>query len=339
MLKSVVSVALFASLGSGQQLTVAESNAWKAIQGRIGYPVTGGGVVALVNKEGFFVAHRSAFSAPAGFAFVRMGTGETVQVKYVAGDDVTQLVLLQAEGWKPNPDLFANGAYASRQDRTPSNGSALIAVLPSGPIRATLAEGDKVGVLPSKRGVTLNEIRFEKPGTNFGGGLVFDLSGRLMGVLGATLEVPPASGGNQKMSVSSNSQSRSTSGSFGAAGLFGPGQMTVAYSISSDVLARVIDGFLSPSRKANLPVVGLFCSDAKGGGAEVTTLTPGSSSEKAGLKVGDVITQMGDSPIMNVADFMRFILRQDVGATIPIILKRNGELMKFDLVVGAGETI
>lgn len=343
MLKSVVSTVLLSVLGStGQQLTTAEANAWKAIEPRIGYAVTGGGVVALINDQGFFVAHRSAISGGAPFAFVRMGNNQMVQVKYVTGDETTQLVLLQAEGWKPDPSLFKNvSAYTSRLEKGLANGSSLIAVLPSGPIRAVLSENDKVGILPSKRGVTLNEIRFERPGTNFGGGLIFTMDGRLMGVLGATLDVPASPSAN-KSGFTTNSQSRTgaNSGSGGgAAMMFGPGQMTVAYSISSDVLARVIDGFLSPNRKATLPVVGLFCSDFKGGGAEITSVTTGSSADVAGLKVGDVITRMGDSPIMNVADFMRCVLRQEVGATIAVMFKRGGEILTVDMKVGAGEML
>src|SRR5690349_23578698 len=45
--------------------------------------------------------------------------------------------------------------------------------------------------------------------------------------------------------------------------VFGPGQMTVAYSISSDILARVIDGFLSPTRKASLPESEIKSRDRK----------------------------------------------------------------------------
>lgn len=341
-LKLVVSWALvsLASFGASQSLTPSEDSAWKAIEPRIGRMVTGGGVVALINSQGYFIAHRSAVSSGAGFSFVRMGSGDLVQVNTIAADDVTQLVLLKSDGWRPNPNLFNTSAYAMRQDKAPTQGSALIAVLPAGPIRAVLSEGDKMGVLPSKRGVTLNEIRFEKPSGNFGGGLVFDLSGRLMGVLGATLDVEKSNNtktlGGNTAEVAVTSRATSVAGAGGA--LFGPGQMTVAYSISSDLLARVIEGFLSPSRKPNLPVVGLFCSDSKSGpGAEIMNVTPGSSAEKAGLKVGDVIVRMGDSPINIASEFMRFILRQEIGATISMDVRRGGETKTFEVQVNAGE--
>jgi hypothetical protein len=341
MLKSVVSSLVLSMLGSGQQLTPSEAAAWRVIEPRIGY-MTGqqtSGVAVLINDQGYFVAHKSAFNSPGGFAFVRMGTSELVQVSYVTGDEVTQLILLKSEGWKPNPALFAAGTYVGRQERAPQKGSPLIAVLPSGPIRAVLNEADKMGVLPSKRGVTLSEIRVEKPSGNFGGGLVFGMDGRLLGVLGATLDVqrsqPAGAGGGADMKSTTRGTSTAVGGS--PPMVFGPGQMTVAYSITSDLLARVIEGFLSPSRKPNLPVVGMFCSDFKGGGAEVTGLTTGGNAEQAGLKIGDIIVKMGDVPINVASDFMRFVLRQEVGATVSVAVRRGNEVLTFDLKVGAGE--
>lgn len=343
MLKSVVSTLLLSVLGSGQQLTTAEGTAWKAIEPRIGQFMSGtqgSGVAYLIDSQGYFVAHRSAYSAPTGFSFLKMGSGELVQVSFVASDDVTQLVLLKSEGWKPNPALFAVRPYYARTEAAPREGSPLIAVLPNGPIRAVLNQSDKMGVLPSKRGVTLNEIRFERPSGNFGGGLVFSIDGRLMGVLGATLEVERTN----KPPASNRGVAESMKAATGAAGVggspptpFGPGQMTVAYSISSDILARVLDGFLSPSRKPNLPVVGMFCSDANGGGAEITGLTKGANADSAGLQIGDVILKMGGETINLAADFMRFVLKQEIGSTISVEVRRAGEIKTFDLKVGAGE--
>lgn len=352
MLKSAVSTLLLSSLGlaalgHSQQLTSPEVSAWKAIQPRVGYIKSGGlqvGVAVLVNSQGYFLTHRSSYNGNGGFVFLDVN-GHGVQANFIASDDVTQLVLLKSEGWKPDPAIFTSQIYASKADAAPMNGSSLIAVLPTGPIRAVLTAGDKMGVLPSKRGVTLNEIRFEKPAGNFGGGMVFDLSGKLIGVLGATLDVQqtPNNMAKSTSGFSSEVHSSARAGATGGAGIgapivsFGPAQMTVAYSISSDLLARVIDGFLSPSRKPNLPVVGIFCSDAPKGGAEITNLTPGSAAEAAGLKVGDIITKMGDTQIGIASDFMRFVLRQDVGATIVVEVRRGDEVRTIEIKVGSGE--
>lgn len=353
MLKSVVSSIVLSILGSGQQLTPPEESAWKAIQPRIASIVGGspnGGVAVLISDQGDFLVHRSAL--PLGnFVLARIADGQLIQLNFVAGDDVTQLALLRADTWRPNKSLpLASNGYAGRKESVVQKNSALIAVLPSGPIRAILSQEDKMGVLPSKRGVTLNEIRFERPGTNFGGGLVFNLQGKLVGVLGATLEVeqPKAPVGFAPSAARAQSDSGSRGGgvggggggiaAFGANGLLnslGPAQMTVAYSITPDLLSRVIDGFLSPSHRPSLPIVGLVCADAVSGGAQVTTITKGSPADLAGMQVGDVILKFGDYPITYTTEFMKLVLKQEIGATVTIQARRGQNLMTFDVKVGA----
>lgn len=369
MLKSVVSALILSGFGSGQQLTPPEEKAWLAIEPRIVTLITGAqpgrGVAVLIDDQGSFLVHRSALPPVGGFVFARrLSSQEPIQLNIIAVDEVTQLALLKADGWKPAANYASLGkANASRSEKTLQEGSPLIAVLPSGPIRAVLTQSDKMGILPSKRGVTLNEIRFERPGTNFGGGMVFSMDGKLIGVLGATLEVEQTkqdkaffTSGAQAQNDSAN-RGTARGGGGGANGLggntgngngggianvfalpMGPAQMTVAYSISSDLLSRVIDGFLSPSHRPSLPIVGLVCADAPGGGAQITTLTKGSPADVAGLQLGDVIVKIGDFPVGNTPDFMRRVLKQEIGATITIQAVRNGNLMTFNVRVGASTT-
>jgi S1-C subfamily serine protease len=204
-----------------------------------------------------------------------------------------------------------------------------------------LTQTDKFGVMSaSKRGVTLNEIRFEKPGSNLGGGLIYSLDGRLVGILGATLQVAPnpatankptGVGGNLKGVGGDNRGSN-----FGAVGGgFGPGQMTVAYSISADILGRVIEGFLSPSHKVVHPAIGIFASDApNNGGALITSITKGSPADTAGIKPGDIVVRLGDNGVVQAVDIIRFMNHQEVGATVTIVAKRGEEILNFSVKIG-----
>lgn len=350
MWSSAVSLLLFslASGASDQQLTTSEENAWKAISPRVAQIMsagTAGGVCALLNEDGYFVAYRDAVGATGSFVFVRMGSGETAQLNVVAVDEMTQLALLKADGWKPmRRDQNVANPFATRQDKALQSGMPLIAVLPSGPIRAELTQTDKFGVMSaSKRGVTLNEIRFEKPGTNLGGGLIYSLDGRLVGILGATLQVAPSpAAANKPTGVGGNLKGvggdgrGNTFGSAGGVSTFGPGQMTVAYSISGDILGRVIEGFLSPSHKVIHPAIGIFASDApNNAGALITSITKDSPADKAGIRPGDIVVRLGDSGVIQAVDIIKFMNHQEVGATVTIIAKRGEEILTFSVKIGS----
>lgn len=347
MLSSVVSAGLALVVGwSGQQLDSSEVSAWRRIEPNIvrilsGQRSTGSGV--LVDQKGHFLAHRSAVTGSSMFG--RMSNGETLQLSLVSVDEITQLALLRAEGWHPaSRQASAVQAYgdAQVQKATVSNATKLVIVLPEKAIRGELTTSTLVGVMaPSMRGLTLSEIRFEDPGTPVGGGLAFTLDGRLVGVLGATLQTQTNTKAETQASVLSQLPGAARGGAgggFSTADIkrtnFGPSNLTVGYSITPDILERVLSGFMSPSREASHPALGLYCRDAQGGGALIDSVVNGSPAQVGGLRPGDVLFEMAGQPISNQVDYTRVLVKQAVGSTLSLKVRRGGETLTLSVKVG-----
>ncbi len=345
MLSSAVnlSLAVLASW-SGSQLDASEVSALKRIEPTIVRVMSGTrsvGAGVLIDSNGYFLAHRSVSVSPVLFG--RLNTGETIQLSVASIDEVTQLALLHAEGWKPvgrsKATVQANSSPVV-QKASASNATRVLLVLPEATVRGELTQSNLVGVMkPSQRGLTLSELRFEDPGGSFGGGLVFTLDGRLVGVLGATL-------GSFEMSQRDSVSRVQAGASFGAGGggiaelmpsakrNYGPSAMTIGYTVTPDILERVIAGFCSPSREVGHPALGLMCRDAQGGGALVDRLVPGSPAQVAGIRPGDVILEVAGQRILNQIDYTRVLVRQRVGDTVAVRIRRVGEELTFSLKVG-----
>lgn len=308
------------------------------------------GIAVCVDKRGYFLAHRSTVGFPTVFG--RLSTGIQIELREIAFDEPTQLVLLQSPTLGP-----VAGVPAIRLGSEPEKaGGTLLAAFLSGPVRSEYVSGERYGVVrPSLRLMPLNEVRFEAPASQVGGGLLFTTDGALIGVLGATLGTgePARYENNQK--ALGDTQSRggaagSPPGGFGGGGArpaniaprlsspivqFGPAPQTVAYSVSSSVLQRVVAGLLSPSHKVVHPAIGVYCRDAIPSGAEVAAIQAGSPADKAGLKPGDVILKIGTADVRNQIDVARITMNLRIGSAVELTFRREGQEKTILVSVGA----
>jgi putative serine protease PepD len=342
---SLSAVSAFLALASfdlpKQGLTTDEQRIWKKVQPSIVTLLDGGmamGVGVCVDSKGYFLAHKTV--VPASMMFGRLSSGPTIELRRVGMDETTQLVLLHSRtvgsGLVPAVRLGAEPEKA---------GGTLLAVLSQGPVRAEFVSGERFGVVnPSRRLVPLNELRFEARSSQIGGGLVFTSEGALLGVLGATL----GTGEPDRMMQQKAMGEAAVSGARGGGGAalplprsiapavqFGPAPQTVAYSVSSSVLQRVVSGLMSPTRKVLHPAIGVYCRDSGENGAEVTSVQAGSPAEKAGLRPGDVIFSIGESPVKNQLDVARITMRLRIGAVVEVKFRRDGEEKAAEVSVGA----
>lgn len=280
------------------------------------------GTAVVVDGKTMLVAHQNVASGPSitGRSF----DGASFQLVILATDAPTQLVLLRAD--RPVPGArqltIAQG----------SSGRQLLAVVPNGVIRAELAGSGQIGMMSAtQRLFTLNEIRFELPAALLAGAPVFNLQGNLVGLLGAALESSKRD--NEMAEIAADFAPKART-SLGAQPKFGPGEMTVAYSVTPDVLARVINGFLSPSRHVSHPVIGILISDYEQGGVLIEAVQKGSPAEAAGFERGDVIVSIDAVPIGNKVAYGREMARKRIGTKLSIGVQRNGRARNLQVTVG-----
>lgn len=82
-----------------------------------------------------------------------------------------------------------------------------------------------------------------------------------------------------------------------------------------------------------LPYLGVD-ADPVEGGMSVTKVYPLTGAESAGVKLGDVITQVGDYPAGTPADLGLAIRAHEVGDTVPVRLRRDGKELELQAHLG-----
>lgn len=318
------------------QLPAEERKAWERISRSIATIESGGfatGTAVLLDSSGRFLAHRSVLMADRVTG--KLKSGETIQLRIVFTDEPTQLSLLQADKWN-QPDMLP----VVVTDGTALVGRPMMAALPTGPIRGEFVSMDRAGVVrPSLRYVPLSEIRFETPDQRFGGAMVFSYDGKLTGVLSASLEPMQPGGGVAGLTKQLDSTAGSFLGDHSAKGnqRFGPGTLTIGYSVGPEILARVVEGFRSPSHRPVHPSIGCFFRDANGEGALIEAVLSNSPAANGGMRVGDVIVKANDTSIGGPFDLAVFLFRQKPGSTISLTTRRGQSSAILTIIVGRAD--
>ena len=152
---------------------------------------------------------------------------------------------------------------------------------------------------------------------NSGGALV-DLAGRLIGI---------------------NTLISSPSGSVGAAQSSGVG-FAIPIDSARDVAAQLI-----ATGKAEHPYLGVSSvavADARSqatlpveSGAIIQQVQPGSPADKAGLKVGDIVVRIGDTPIASPEDLYSAVRSRHIGDRIEVRLWRGTSEMTLAATLGS----
>lgn len=321
-----VSLSLLTSFSTRQQLAGPDS-AWAKVKTKIvkiqgNGQVTGMGV--LIDSKGLFLAHRSALSGPAVLGLI--DDAGPYQFVVLATDSETQLALLESSNWKPD------GRPGISVAAEPKEGSKLIAATPFGPVRGEFVTGNNFGQLrPSLRYAPLSEVRIESNIGKIAGALVFDESGSLVGLLGATLTGDKGASNRVAKSVSpmkADDLLQLPNKSYGPQGL------TVAYSLGVPVIQRVVSGFLSPTHEVQHPSIGLFFKDSSFPGALVEVVKKGSPADISGILPGDLVVDVNGKAITTMQDLAVFLFRQAVGDVLKIKLIRGEQELNLEVKVG-----
>ena len=233
---------------------------------------------------------------------VKFQNGKSAKATLVGSDSGTDLAVI-----KVDPSATTLVPLTLGDSSTVQTGEAVFAIgspfgltesLSAGIVSATGRQIDA----PSGRPIT-NAIQTDAA-INHGnsGGPLLDASGNVIGV---------------------NSQIESESG----------GNDGVGFAIPINTVKSVTSQLVS-GQKVTHPFLGVYLSDASGGGATVTKLTAGGPADTAGLKAGDVITAVDSTPITSSSDLVTAISADTVGQKVTLTITRDGASQTIPVTLG-----
>ncbi len=117
------------------------------------------------------------------------------------------------------------------------------------------------------------------------------------------------------------------------------GNIGVGFAITSNIAKRIADELMGDG-KASHALLGAMVSNAGeetdgfSSGALVGELTAGGPGEKAGLKVGDIVTKFNEYKIDTAADLTAAVRSEPAGAKVSLQVIRGDQTIAIDVVLG-----
>jgi putative serine protease PepD len=293
------------------------------------YKRTSPGVVDIVVSTS--ASGNSAFGGPQSQSSKAEGTGFVLDSK---GDIVTNFHVV--DGSSSITVKFQNGKSAKATLVGSDSGTdlAVIKVDPSATTLVPLTLGDSSTV---QTGEAVFAI-----GSPFG--LADSLSAGIVSATGRTITSPsnksianaiqtdaainhgnsggPLLDANGKV-IGVNSQIESQSGGSDGVGFAIP--VNTVKSVASQLVA---------GQKVTHPFLGVYLSDASGGGATITKLTAGGPAATAGIQAGDVVTAVDSAPITSSSDLVTAISSDTVGQKVTLTVTRGGASQQIAVTLG-----
>jgi putative serine protease PepD len=114
----------------------------------------------------------------------------------------------------------------------------------------------------------------------------------------------------------------------------GSGNIGIGFAVPSNTVRQVVPQ-LKSGQTVQHAYLGVSTAPAlSGGGAEVGSVNPGSPAERAGLQVGDVITEVDGQRVDDPSDISSAITDNKPGDRISIQVSRYGQDRQLDATLG-----
>ena len=331
MLLSAVNLAF--ALGVRTQFTGPEVVTINNLRPALAYIKLGSlnsGAAAFITKDGYAITHQ--LSLGSGAKELVTGAGERLTFITVHKDTPSQLVLIKTTRV---PSKVETVSWADDSD---GGRGMILAVLPTGTVRAEITSSERIGVDDrSRRAVPMNEVRIEQTPAAIGGALLFSGKGRLIGSIAATLAVAPGAVAQDQSRSGTQSAGLKTSVNAKSNAAFGPAGLVVGYTPTWEVTKRAIAGFLTPGHKAPTALLGVLIVNSLGG-VSVQQVDVDSPASQAGILVGDVISDIGGKKIRDQIDFARMTYDFRPGDKVAIQIQRGNQKLTLVATLGAQST-
>ncbi len=279
------------------------------------------GMAICVTKNKLFIAPQSIANRKRVVGLTQLGA--KLEFKRLSTDHVSGLTVLSVIG---NNAKGVLPVTLAPQDF--HRGEQALLVLPNEAVRATISGDNEMAYnLSNKSAIPLDQVQLMTSIQNLQSGFLFDTQGRLEGLLKASLPIQETITGQiSNFSAVSMQQAKVQ--------VYGPQRLIIAYSPTSTYFSRIVQGLVSPNHHVPHPMLGLECRAVPNDrGALVVNVYTGSPADKAGLEVGDVITEFGHHPVRNPVDYLRALIDQPIGQPVGITVNRQGEVLTLHAVL------
>jgi len=107
----------------------------------------------------------------------------------------------------------------------------------------------------------------------------------------------------------------------------------VGFAVPSNTVVRIANLILA-GKPIQHAYVGVFLNGNSSGGAEVSSVQPGSPASSAGLQPGDVVTAIDGKPISSTQQFIEVVDTYSPNQTVTLSVKRGGSTRQIKLTLG-----
>lgn len=290
--------------------------------GEEGLQEAGLGSGVIIRKDGYILTNYHVI-AGADEIVVRLGGADEEVAEVVGTDPSSDLAVVKIDGSYTPIEVAASedvkvGEWVMALgspfglERTVTTG--IVSALQ----RSDIAQDQSAGTLTLYTNLIQTDAAIN-PG-NSGGALV-DAQGKLIGIT-SLIESPSGQSGGGAQSAG------------------------VGFAIPSDYAMYIAEQLISTG-KATHPFMGISTQTVDqttasqdlpvNAGAAVTSVSENSPAEKAGIRVNDIITKIGDQDIMGVEDVFAAVRSHRVGDEVDVVLVRGTETMTIKVTLGSDE--
>jgi serine protease Do len=274
--------------------TVSYNWFWQAV------PQTGAGSGIIISPDGYILTNNHVVEG-ANKVTVTLSEGNTFEATVVGTDAQTDLAVVKIDASNLSYLHFLSNSLEqlSVLDPVVAVGNAL--ALPGGPTWTAGVVSNLGRSIEEENGVVLNDIIQTDTAINAGnsGGPLLDTAGQVVGI---------------NVAIASNAEN-------------------IGFAISTDTAIPVVQSIITEGKVARpwlgvevatvTPSIQYYYNLAVNAGALITGVTSGGPADKAGLRAGDVITEIGNENISTTGDLSSAIGSHQIGDQVEIVYYRG----------------
>jgi serine protease Do len=281
-------------------------------QGFYQYETSGAGSGFIISEDGYIVTNYHVIDGASSIE-VTLYNGESYEAKLIGGEEVADVAVLKIDGISGlTPVVLGDSDQLVVGETVSTIGNALGAYSYSQTSGSVSATGRSVTM---SDGTVMNMIQTDCTiNSGNSGGPLFDQYGRVVGITSA------------KLSSGSDTSVATIEG--------------MGFAIPLNDVIDIITDYMQYGYVTGRPYMGITVATVESqyqqvfswpAGVYVNSVEDGSCAQAAGLKVGDIITKVGDTEVTSMAELSSAKNTYKAGETTTLTVYRSGETITLTI--------